>query len=73
MEARVNAPETINPPRTGASRAGVTVLHPAARPLSDDELAARRQRSRRATFIKWLRKVHGWVGLGARCSGCCSA
>ncbi|QBQ98463.1 peptidase [Paraburkholderia pallida] len=27
------------------------------------DLAARRQRSRRATFIKWLRKVHGWVGL----------
>ncbi|WP_240702120.1 PepSY-associated TM helix domain-containing protein [Trinickia terrae] len=23
----------------------------------------RRARSRRATFIKWLRKVHGWVGL----------
>jgi len=23
----------------------------------------RRKRSRRATFIKWLRKVHGWVGL----------
>ncbi|AOI83908.1 peptidase [Burkholderia cepacia] len=60
----MNAPETINPPRTGTARAGVTVLHPAAaRPLSGDELAARRQRSRRATFIKWLRKVHGWVGL----------
>jgi uncharacterized protein len=23
----------------------------------------RAKRSRRATFIKWLRKVHGWVGL----------
>ena len=23
----------------------------------------RTKRSRRATFIKWLRKVHGWVGL----------
>ncbi|MBV8259747.1 MAG: peptidase, partial [Paraburkholderia sp.] len=23
----------------------------------------RARRSRRATFIKWLRKVHGWVGL----------
>ncbi|WP_043284210.1 PepSY-associated TM helix domain-containing protein [Paraburkholderia oxyphila] len=33
------------------------------RPLDADDLAARRQRSRRATFIKWLRKVHGWVGL----------
>jgi len=25
--------------------------------------AQRNKRSRRATFIKWLRKVHGWVGL----------
>ena len=25
--------------------------------------AERVKRSRRATFIKWLRKVHGWVGL----------
>ncbi|CAN0624107.1 conserved membrane protein of unknown function [Burkholderia multivorans] len=50
----MNAPETIDPP---------PVRHPAARPLSDIELSARRQRSRRATFIKWLRKVHGWVGL----------
>ncbi len=32
-------------------------------PAAEAELAARRQRSRRATFIKWLRKVHGWVGL----------
>ncbi|OLL31852.1 peptidase [Burkholderia sp. SRS-W-2-2016] len=31
--------------------------------LAGDELKARQQRSRRATFIKWLRKVHGWVGL----------
>jgi hypothetical protein len=54
----VNAPETIDAPR-----AGVTVLRPAARPLTEAELGARRQRSRRATFIKWLRKVHGWVGL----------
>ena len=27
------------------------------------ELKARQQRSRRATFVKWLRKVHGWIGL----------
>ena len=54
----MNAPETIDKPR-----AGVTVLHPAARHLTEEELSARRQRSRRATFIKWLRKVHGWVGL----------
>ena len=31
--------------------------------LDGGELKARQQRSRRATFIKWLRKVHGWVGL----------
>ena len=31
--------------------------------LDSDELKSRQQRSRRATFIKWLRKVHGWVGL----------
>lgn len=23
----------------------------------------RKNRSRRSTFLKWLRKVHGWVGL----------
>ncbi|HZZ10244.1 MAG TPA: PepSY-associated TM helix domain-containing protein [Paraburkholderia sp.] len=28
-----------------------------------NELKSRQQRSRRATFVKWLRKVHGWVGL----------
>lgn len=33
------------------------------RGLDSDELKSRQQRSRRATFIKWLRKVHGWVGL----------
>jgi hypothetical protein len=55
----VNAPESIESPRL----AGVTVLRPAPRAMEAGELAARRQRSRRATFIKWLRKVHGWVGL----------
>nr|WP_217908338.1 PepSY-associated TM helix domain-containing protein [Burkholderia glumae] len=34
-----------------------------ARALDDTQRAAGRQRSRRATFVKWLRKVHGWVGL----------
>ena len=38
-------------------------LRRAGRPLDAADLAARRQRSRRANFIKWLRKVHGWVGL----------
>ena len=33
------------------------------RRLDSDELKSRQQRSCRATFIKWLRKVHGWVGL----------
>ncbi|WP_168789227.1 PepSY-associated TM helix domain-containing protein [Paraburkholderia aromaticivorans] len=31
--------------------------------LDNDELKARQQRSRRATFVRWLRKVHGWIGL----------
>ncbi|CAB3805262.1 PepSY-associated TM helix domain-containing protein [Paraburkholderia caffeinilytica] len=31
--------------------------------LDRDEQKARQQRSRRATFVKWLRKVHGWIGL----------
>ncbi|WP_408388623.1 PepSY-associated TM helix domain-containing protein [Paraburkholderia sediminicola] len=33
------------------------------RRLDNDEFKARQQRSRRATFVKWLRKVHGWIGL----------
>jgi len=62
----VNAPETFEPPAVAHDRA---MRHPgpAAEPrpalLDDAQHAARRQRSRRATFIKWLRKVHGWVGL----------
>lgn len=56
----MNAPDLINT----QAPAGATLLQPAgARLLDTAELAARRQRSRRATFIKWLRKVHGWVGL----------
>ncbi|MGF6964300.1 hypothetical protein OKW43_001305 [Paraburkholderia sp. WC7.3g] len=34
-----------------------------ARRLDGDERKSRRQRSRRASVIKWLRNVHGWVGL----------
>lgn len=30
---------------------------------AQDTRNERARRSRRATFIKWLRKVHGWVGL----------
>jgi uncharacterized protein len=39
-----------------------TDFKPAADQSADPQ-AARRRRSRRATFIMWLRKVHGWVGL----------
>ncbi|WP_415767799.1 PepSY-associated TM helix domain-containing protein [Paraburkholderia sp. J69-1] len=39
------------------------VVRRAGQPLDAADLAARRKRSRRANFIKWLRKVHGWVGL----------
>lgn len=31
--------------------------------MNDADEAARKNRSRRSTFLKWLRKVHGWVGL----------
>lgn len=31
--------------------------------LDSGEFNSRQPRSRRGTFIKWLRKVHGWVGL----------
>ncbi len=31
--------------------------------LDIGDLKTRQQRSRRATFVKWLRKVHGWIGL----------
>jgi uncharacterized protein len=31
--------------------------------LDAEQRDERAKRSRRATFIKWLRKVHGWVGL----------
>lgn len=51
MNARVNEPAVL----PESSRMTT--------PLDADELNARRRRSRRATFIKWLRKVHGWIGL----------
>ncbi|KVE33333.1 PepSY-associated TM helix domain-containing protein [Burkholderia sp. TSV86] len=54
----MNAPDSIE------KNARVVVPYPgAARRLDADALAERRRRSRRATFIKWLRKVHGWIGL----------
>ena len=55
----MNAPESIE--LTPAAR--VAAKPSGLQQMDGDELAARRQRSRRATFIKWLRKVHGWVGL----------
>jgi uncharacterized protein len=55
----LNAPESIE--LTPAAR--VAAKPSGIQQMDGDELAARRQRSRRATFIKWLRKVHGWVGL----------
>ncbi|WP_321952771.1 PepSY-associated TM helix domain-containing protein [Paraburkholderia bannensis] len=39
------------------------MAHRIGQPLDAADLVARRKRSRRANFIKWLRKVHGWVGL----------
>lgn len=56
----MNAPETFEP----ASNVTTMPYAPRGGRLIDDaEQFARKQRSRRATFIKWLRKVHGWVGL----------
>ena len=56
----MNAPETFEP----ASNVAAMPYAPRGNRLIDDaEQIARKQRSRRATFIKWLRKVHGWGGL----------
>jgi len=60
MEKRVNAPETFEP----ASNVTTMPYAPrGGRVIDHAEQTARKQRARRATFIKWLRKVHGWVGL----------
>jgi uncharacterized protein len=60
----VNAPDPIdlNPAAAGMPYAAPTPER-SHQAMDDAEQAARRQRSRRASFIKWLRKVHGWVGL----------
>jgi hypothetical protein len=63
MERCLSAPETIEPADAASA---VSTMHYAphgARLIDDVEEMTRRQRSRRAIFIKWLRKVHGWVGL----------
>lgn len=55
----MSVPETIDlQPATARDTA---VREPQRLDLGD--LKARQQRSRRATFVKWLRKVHGWIGL----------
>jgi uncharacterized protein len=66
LEPDVNAPESIE--RRPAAPAGATrytehAVEPHHHLMDDAQLAMRKQRSRRATFIRWLRKVHGWVGL----------
>ncbi|KLU23049.1 peptidase [Caballeronia mineralivorans PML1(12)] len=56
----MNAPEIFEP----ASNVTTMPRAPRGGRLNNDaEQIVRKQRSRRATFIKWLRKVHGWVGL----------
>jgi hypothetical protein len=54
----VSVPETIDIQPTADER---TRREPQR--LDNGELKSRQQRSRRATFVKWLRKVHGWIGL----------
>jgi hypothetical protein len=60
QERRVNAPDTLD---SQASTANTRSKTQPARLIDEAEHAARKQRTRRSTFIKWLRKVHGWVGL----------
>ena len=62
-ERRLNTPETIE---SGAPVEAMSTMHytrQGSRLIDDAERVTRQQRSRRGTFIKWLRKVHGWVGL----------
>ncbi|MDR5855959.1 PepSY-associated TM helix domain-containing protein [Caballeronia sp. LZ062] len=54
----MNAPDTLNAPPSDTAR-----YRPQGRSMNDADEAARKNRSRRSTFLKWLRKVHGWVGL----------
>jgi len=60
----VNALDPIDlKPAAGGTSYRAPALERGHHVMDDAGLAARRQRSRRASFIKWLRKVHGWVGL----------
>ncbi|MFM0035465.1 PepSY-associated TM helix domain-containing protein [Paraburkholderia strydomiana] len=55
----MSVPDTIDmQPAAGVDRAAREPQQ-----LDSGGLKSRQQRSRRASFIKWLRKVHGWVGL----------
>ena len=64
LEPDVNAPDSIDmKPADGATRYAAHAPQRGRHLMDDAEQAARRQRSRRANFVKWLRKVHGWVGL----------
>jgi len=55
----LNAPDTLNPQPTSGS----AQYRPHQRLIDEAEQVARKNRSRRSTFLKWLRKVHGWIGL----------
>ncbi|WP_250514354.1 PepSY-associated TM helix domain-containing protein [Caballeronia sp. INDeC2] len=57
----MNAPDTLNPQPPATS--GPTHYRPHGRLIDDAEQFVRKNRSRRSTFLKWLRKVHGWIGL----------
>ncbi|MFM0204331.1 PepSY-associated TM helix domain-containing protein [Paraburkholderia fungorum] len=61
----MNAPDSIDmkPAAGGGTQYAAHTPGRGHHLMDDAEQAARRQRSRRANFIKWLRKVHGWVGL----------
>jgi hypothetical protein len=71
MELDLNAPESIDvlsptpaPPITAKPAAAATLQSTSGLTrIGDVEEVVRRQRSRRANFIKWLRNVHGWIGL----------
>jgi uncharacterized protein len=62
-ERRLNTPETIDPAAPVDAMSTMQYTRHGSRLIDDVEKATRQQRTRRGTFIKWLRKVHGWVGL----------
>ncbi len=52
----MNAPDTLNPDAAATNWKS----HPTP---GEPGPAARRQPSRRVVFVKWLRRIHGWIGL----------